>query len=136
MRLRDLIQRPLEEGIPLPAIDIVHDNLTHKLILSKLGEQLGPDEPVHASGNDDGEADDAVDPVGEGLVDVLAILRGHKGGDDEVDVAEHEEYDDGEAGADGGVPVPGLAVEVEVDEAGGDEAVDDGEGIRDEAGDC
>lgn len=73
-------------------------------------------------------------PVRHALVDVLAILGRRVGGEDEEQVAEEEEGHDGERGADGGVPAPFGAVDVEVDEADGDEGVDDGEGVGDEAG--
>ena len=133
--MRGLIQWPPEESIPLPAVDLIDNNLTNELILANLGQDLGPNDPVDTAREDDSETDDTVDPVGKIVVDVLALLRGNKGSNSEVDVAEHEEEDDGETGADGRVPVPGLAVEVEMDETAGDEGVDDSEGIRDETRD-
>lgn len=71
-------------------------------------------------------------PVGKVVVDVLAFLRRHERRNNEIDVAEEEENDDGKGGANGRIPVPGLAVEVEVDEAQGNKCVDDGQGVRDE----
>lgn len=73
--------------------------------------------------------------VGELVVDTLTGGGGHVGCDDEVALGEKEEDGDGESGADAGVPVgeARFAGEVDPDEAGGDEDVDDGEGVGDEA---
>lgn len=119
---------------PVPAIDIVDNSLPYQLVLADLGQQLRPDEPVHPAGEDDAEPDDAVDPVGQGLVYVLALLGRHEGGDDEVDVAEHEEYDDGQGRAEGRVPVPLVPLDVEPGKAGSDEGVDNGQRVGDKAG--
>lgn len=67
------------------------------------------------------------------LVDILAIFRGDKRCNDEINVAEEEEDDDGVRGFDRRVPVPAGTVAVEVDKGAGDEDVDDGKRIRDEA---
>lgn len=73
--------------------------------------------------------------VGEFVVDALAGRGGHVGCHDEVALGEEEEDGDGKGGADAGVPVgeARFAGEVDPDEAGGDEDVDDGEGVGDEA---
>lgn len=126
---------PLEENIALPAIKFVDDNLPHELVLADLGEDHGPEEPVDAAQEDDAEADDAVNPIGKGRVLVLVRGgRGDEGREDEVQVAEEEEDNHGEGGAEGRVPAERGAIEVEVGEAGGDECVDDGQGVGDEAG--
>lgn len=67
------------------------------------------------------------------LIDILAVFGGHKWRNDEINVAEQEEDNDWVGSFDRGVPVPFGAVAVEVDEGSGDEDVDDGEGIGDEA---
>lgn len=67
------------------------------------------------------------------LVDILAIFRGDKRCNDEINVAEEEEDDDGVRGFDRRVPVPAGTVAVEVDKGAGDEDVDDGKRVGDEA---
>lgn len=69
--------------------------------------------------------------IREAFVHALVTGRRHEGRDDEVDVAEEEEDYDGEGGADGRLPVPFLAVQVEVDEAACYEDVYDGQRVRD-----
>lgn len=122
-------QRSLEEDVSFPAIDLIDDSLTHQLVLADLRQDLGPYNPVKTTCNNDGDADDAVKVVRKALVDVLALLGRDEGGDDEVDVAEHEEDDDRETSANGRVPVPLLAVKVKVGQASGDENVDDSKGV-------
>lgn len=78
--------------------------------------------------------------IGQTLIDVLARGRRHKGRDDEVDVRQKEEDYHGDGGAERWCPrrwlaVGGEGVEVEVQEAGCYEDVDDGERVRDYAGD-
>lgn len=75
-----------------------------------------------------------MNPVGEALVDVLSFLRRNEGCDGEVDIAEEEEEDDRESGADRRVPVPGLAVKVEMNEGTSNEYIDDGKRVGNEAG--
>lgn len=123
-----------DKDSPVPAINIVNNSLPHQLILPNLGQQLRPDEPVDPAGEDDPEPNHTVDPVGQGLVDVLAVFGRHEGGNDEVDIAEHEEYNDGQAGAEGRVPVPLVPLDVEPGQAGCDEGVDNGQGVGDETG--
>lgn len=67
------------------------------------------------------------------LVDVLAIFRRNERRNDEINVAEKEEDDDRVSGLDGRVPVPGGSVAVEVDKGSGDEDVDDGKRVGNEA---
>jgi hypothetical protein len=74
-----------------------------------------------------------VNPVRKVLVDVLAIFRRNERRNDEVNVAEKEEDDDRVGGLDGRVPVPGGSVAVEVDKGSGDENVDDGKRVGNEA---
>ena len=124
-------QRLSHESIPLPPVDLVHHHLAHQLVSSQLGEDHGPDQPVHAAGEDDGDARHAVRPIGQGLVDALAVRGRHEGGQDEVDVAQQEEDHHRQGRADGRVPVPRLAVEVEVHQSAGDEDIDNRQRIRD-----
>ena len=73
-----------------------------------------------------------MEPVGQGVVDVLALVGSDEGRDDEVDVGGEEEDCDGEGSFEGGCPGEvGVGAEVEFDEAEGDEGVYDGEGVGD-----
>lgn len=74
-----------------------------------------------------------MNPVRKVLVDVLAIFGRNERRNDEVNVAEKEEGDDRVSGLDGRVPVPAGSVAVEVDKGTGDEDVDDGKRVGDEA---
>lgn len=74
-----------------------------------------------------------MNPVRKVLVDVLAIFRGHERCNDEVDVAEKEEDDDWVGGLDRRIPVPLGTVTVEMDQSTGNEDVDDGKRVGDEA---
>ena len=75
-------------------------------------------------------------PVGNILVDALSLFWGNKGRDDEVDVGEAKDDGDGESRFDGRPEVGEFAlVEVNIDETGGDEKVNDGEGIGDDVED-
>lgn len=123
-----------DKDSPVPTIDIVDNSLPYQLVFPDLGQQLRPDEPVYPASEDDSEPDHAVDPVGQGLVDVLTLLGRHEWGDDEVDVAEHEKDDDGQGGAEGRVPVPLVPLDVEPDQAGCDEGIDDCERVGDKTG--
>lgn len=74
-----------------------------------------------------------MNPVRKVFVDVLAIFRRHERCNNEVNIAEKEENDDRISGLDRRVPVPGGSVAVEVDKTTGDEDVDDGKRVGDEA---
>jgi len=115
----------------LPAVDVVDNCFADQLVSTNLGQNNCPDEPVQPSRENDAEAHDAVDPVGKVLVHVLAFFRRNERRNDEIDVAEHEEDDDGQRGTDWWVPVPGFAIEVKMDETCGHECVDNGERIGD-----
>lgn len=128
-----LVNRLVDKHIRLPAINIVHDNLTAQFIATKLGEEDSPEDPVYGASSKDGNADNAVDVVGHALVDVLAVARWDERSNDKVDVAEREEDGDGQSSLDRRVPVVLSAVEVEVDETTADKGVDDGEGVGNEA---
>lgn len=130
-----LVQGLVDKHIPVPAVRLVDLDLAHEPVVSQLGQDLGPDDPVDAAEGEDAPGDDVVRPVGHALVDaVVAVGRRRVGDEDEEEVADEEEDDDGEGGLDGRVPAPGVALDVEPDEADGDEGVDDGEGVGDEAG--
>ncbi len=122
-------QRPRGEAVALPSVNVVDHSLLNQLVTANPGQDLGPHKPVDTTRANDAKADNAVDVVGKALVDVLALGRRHKRRNDEVDVAEAEESGDGDGCLDRGVPVEFFAVAVEVDEAGGDKGVDDGEGV-------
>lgn len=126
-------ERLPDKDSSIPAIDIIDNSLPNQLVLSNLGQKLRPDKPVDPTCEDDAEPDDAVDPVRKGLVDVLPLLGRHEWSDDEVDVAKHEEDDNGQGGAKWRVPVPLVPLDVEPDQAGCHEGVDDGQGVGDEA---
>jgi len=126
--------RPLNEMAPLPPINLIETRFPNQLVLTHLGQTNRPNQPVDSAAGDDGNADDAVQVVGQGLVDGDAVLGRDEGRDHEVDVTGEEEDHDGEGCAEGRVPVVLLAVRVEPDEAEGDEDVDDGEGVGDYAG--
>lgn len=125
--------RLLDEDVALPAVNLVDNNLALEVIVADLGKNDGPDKPVNGTGSEQGEGDNNVNPVGQALVDAVAVGVGDEGSNDEVDVAGQEEQNDGKAGREGRVPVPLLAVEVEVGQASGDENVDDRQGVDDEA---
>lgn len=124
-------KRSLDKHVALPSVNLINNGLANKLISTNLGKNNSPDKPVDTSSSNDGESDNTVNPVRERLVDVLAILRGGKGGKYEVDVAEHEEDDDGHAGGHGRVPVPLGTVDVKVEETGRHKGVDNGERVGD-----
>lgn len=128
-RIENLAMGPLDEDVGLPTINFINNGFADKLVVANLGENDGPDNPVDTTGKDDSKANNTVNPVRKILVDVLAILRGDEGGDDEVDVAEHEEDDNRHAGRQRGVPVPLGAVDVDMEEAGGDKGVDNSQRI-------
>lgn len=131
--IRARAQRPAHEMAPLPAINLVVGSLADKLVASKLGQDDGPENPVDAAAGDDAPADNAVQIVGQGFVDSVAVGWRHERRDHEVDVAEEEEDGDGQSGAEWRVPAILVAVGVEPDEAEGDEGVDDRQRVRDDA---
>lgn len=91
-------QRLPGKDSPLPTVNFVSYSLLHKLIPSNLGQDDRPDKPVDSASTKDSESYHAVDVIRQVLVGVLALLGRHKGGDDEIDVAEKEEDDDGKGG--------------------------------------
>lgn len=102
----------LQKDLSLPSINLIDDSLLHQLVPTNLGQEDGPDQPVDASCRDDAEPDDAVYPVGQILVDVLAVLWGYEGCRYEVDVAQQEEENYGKGRFDRRCPVPCLSVEI------------------------
>lgn len=131
-----LVVLDLDEDAPRPAI-VVDEDLLAQLVAAELGQQLGPEQPVNTAGDDDGGADDAVQVVGQVIVDVLVgRLRRDVRRDDEVDVGQQEEDGDGQRGLDRRVPVVLVAVQVEVHEAARDEDVDDSQRVGDDVEDC
>lgn len=120
---------------PLPPINLIVTRLPNQLIPSHLGQNNCPDNPVNATTSNNRPANNAVQPVRQGLVHRHAVSRRHEGCDHEVDVAGEEEDGDRQGGTEGRVPVVLLAVGVEPDEAKGDEGVDDGERVGDDVED-
>jgi len=132
--LRSFRKRLPPKHVSLPSIDVVNLHLPNQLVAANPGQDNSPEEPVDASSENDANTDNAVDPVGEAFVDVLSFLRRNEWCHGEVDITEEEEEDDRESGADGRVPVPGLAMKVEMDESASNEYIDNGERIGNEAG--
>jgi hypothetical protein len=126
--------RFLDKMAPLPPIDLIEARLPDQLISSQLRQYNRPNQPVQTATRNYRDADDAVQVVGQSLVNGDAVLGRHEGCDDQVDVADEEKDRDGEGGAEGRVPVVLLLVGVEPDEAEGDEGVYYGEGVGDYAG--
>lgn len=74
-----------------------------------------------------------MNPVRQGFIDVLAILRRDEWRDHKVHVTKEEENDDGEGSADRWVPIPRLAVQIKVYQPCRNEGVYNGKRIRNEA---
>lgn len=98
--------------MPLPAVDIVHNDLTVERVLSKLRQYDCPNHPINTTGSDNAKANHAVKPIRQSLVNAVAVRGRHERCNDEVNVAEEEEYGDGQGGLDRRVPVVFLLVEV------------------------
>lgn len=120
--------------MPLPPIDIINHNFPLQPVPSNLWQQHRPNNPVHTSSRNNRDADHAMQVIGERLVHAVSIRGRHERRNGEIDVAEEEEDGDGECGFDGRVPIVLRLVEVEVDEGAGNEDVDDGEGVGNDAG--
>lgn len=58
-------------------------------------QQNGPDDPVDTASDDDGDAHEAVEVVGQSLVDTVAVGGRDERRDGEVNVGEQEEDGDG-----------------------------------------
>ena len=125
-------QRLFSKVASLPAVNVVHIGFLHQFIVANLGQEDGPNQPVDTSGENDAEADNAMDPVRQALVYALTLLRRNEWGHDEVNVAEEVEDGDGQSGPDGRVPVPRGLVAIQVNQGSGNKDIDDGEGVRNE----
>jgi len=134
--VRSLVDRPLEKDVAFPPVNLIHYGFAVKFVSANLGENDRPYQPVNTAGKNNPKTDNAVDPVGERLVNVLSVLWRHKRCGDEVNVAKHKEYNNRHGGTDWWVPVPGFAVEVEMEKTSRDKRVDDGEGVRYQTGHC
>lgn len=117
------------EHISLPPIDSVNNDLTVKRVFSKLGQNNCPNYPVNTTGSNDAKANNAVKVVRQRLVNAVAVAGWHKRCNDEVDIAEEEEYGDRQRGLDRRVPVGLLLVEVQPRQTGGNEGIDDGKWV-------
>lgn len=98
-------------------------------VARRAGEDLAPDDPVEEADAEDGPARDGVGPVRQVHVRARAGRRAHEGHDEEEDVRGAEERG-GAHGERRRPPPVGVRPEVQVDDAEGDDGVDDGEGVR------
>ena len=117
-----------------PAIS-VHYGLLDQHIPTKARHQHRPHHIVQRAEPKDPDRDHAVQIVRELVVHALARGRWHVRRNHQVQVGEKEKDGDGEGGADPGGPVGEARFmgEVDPDEAGGYEDVDDRKGIGNEA---
>lgn len=133
LRLR-LRQRQPGEDAPGPAISI-HHGLLDQHVLSNPRQQHRPYQVVQGAKGKDSNRYHAVQVVWELVVDALACGRWDVRRNHEVDVGEEKEDGDGEGRADPRGPVGETrgTGEIDPDETGGYERVDDGERVGDEA---
>ena len=127
--LRRMAIRNTLEDVTLPPINVIDDNFTLEVVVSNLGEDDGPHEPIHTTGEDDCKTDYAVKVVREGFIDAVAIRRRNKWCNYEVDVAEQEEDSNRKSCPDWRIPVVRCLVQVEMDESCSNEDVDDSKGV-------
>lgn len=74
--------------VSFPSINLVNNDLSFQSITEDLGTDDGPDEPIDTTGKNNGNANDAVQPVGEGLVYALTTGGWDEWRDDKIDVAQ------------------------------------------------
>lgn len=119
---------------PGPAIGI-HHRFLHQHVATEPWHQDRPYDVVQRPGAEQAKGHDAVQVVRQVLVHALALWR-HVWSNHQVHVRQHEEDGDGQRCADSRLPKwkAGLAVHINPDKAGGDEHVDDGQRIGNEAG--
>lgn len=131
--LRLVYRHPCKDA-PGPAISVDH-GLLDEQITPEPRHENGPDEVVHGTGREDCNGHDAVQVVGQFVVNVLVGRGWHVRRNHEVHVGQEEENGDWEGCADAGGPV-GVACrlgQVDPDQTGRDENVDDGKGVGNEA---
>ena len=109
---KHLVPWPLDKNVPIPPINRVHLHLPDQPVLAQIRQHLCPDHPVHAARRDDPDAHHTVGIVRQAFIDVLALRRGNKGRNDEVDVGQCEEDGDRKGSAERRIPAVGFAVKV------------------------
>lgn len=123
----------LLENMPLPAINLINNDLALKRVLSDFGQDHGPNHPVNTASSDYTKSDDTMKVVRQSFVNAVAITGWHKWRNDKVDIAEEEKNGNRQSGLDRWVPVVLLFVEIEPGQTRCYEDVDDGERVRDDA---
>jgi len=98
--------------MPFPAVYVVHNHLSFEPIVTQLGKDNSPKNPVHATSEDDSNAYQAMQIVRQRFVHTVAIRRRHERRNSKVDVAKQEEDGNRQCGPDWWVPIPFLTVEV------------------------
>lgn len=128
-------QGTLREDITLPAIELTHLSFADQFVLSESRQQHSPDEPVNTTCCNDTPADNAVQVIGEVIVNVLAVIGRDKRCKDEVEVADKEDQSDWDGRTEGRVPVPASRVPVQVQQSTGDKDIDHRQRICDDVED-
>lgn len=122
------------EDMSLPTINFIHNDLTLKCVLAKLGQDNCPDNPVNTTSSDNTKTNNAVKVVRQSLIDAVSVARWDEWGNDKVDVAEEEKDGDRKRGFHWRIPVVLLLVEVDPYETGSDEGVHDSKRVRNNTG--
>ena len=132
--LLGLVERHPREDTSGPAIGVNHSFLDED-VATEARHQHRPHQVVHGAERKDTKRDDAVQVVGQLVVDTLASAGWDIGSHHQVDVGQTEEDGDGQRRPDAGSPVREVLRlgHVDVDESTGHEDVDDGQWVGDEA---
>lgn len=101
-----------------------------QLVPADPGQDVSPDDPVQEAESEDSPAGDGVRPVRQVHVRVAARWRLDEWNDEEEDVRGTEERGGAHSPQRGTLPV-GVWPDVQVDDAEGDDGVDDGERVGD-----
>lgn len=110
----------------LPTIDVVDNFLSLQAVVTEIGENNGPYQPIHTACENNAKTNYAMKPVRKCLVNAVAIARRDKRSHDEIDVTETEEDCHWQRRLDWWVPIPFLPVKVEVNKGASNEHVYDG----------
>jgi len=130
--------QPLPHKLSATPAMRIDRRLPDELVAPDPRQHHGPHEPVDGAGEQDRDADHAVQVVRDVLVDALSGVGRHERRHDEVHVAEQEEHDDGQRGAERRRPrrpVRRARVQVQVQQRARDEDVDDRQRVRDDVED-
>lgn len=113
----------------------VHNSLLDKHISTEPGHQDCPHNIVDSSRRKETQRNHTVQVVRKLVVNILACAWGHVRGNGKVDVGEHEEGSHGYSGADSRCPVWEILVlgEIDIEETGGYEDVDDRKRVGNQA---